>query len=750
MAHLEKFEEKPMFSRPPHRSISLFLLSLALGLALPLAAADWPSWRGVNGDGVSPETGLPDTWSVEGENLLWKADIGARSTPIVLDNRVCVITLAEPETPSKWQEQIACLNADTGEVVFDYRYNVYQTDIPHHRVGWASLAGDPETGNIFALGVEGMMLCLNPKGEVVWERPLEEQIGRISGFGGRTVTPVLDGDMVIVSFLSAGWGPNFIPRHRYYAFDKVTGETIWVSTPGVAPEDTTYSVPIVRIINGERLLIDGNADGGIYALRVNTGEKVWAFPLSKRGINASVVVDGNMVYASHSEENVDGSTAMGRVVALDASQVTEGKPKEVWRAEGFTGGYGSPILYQGVLYPVDNSANLAAFDAKTGERLWTYNLGIAQRASPVFADGKIYASDVDGKFHIVKLNGRKEPEVLDVEEFKNTDGSAVQINGSPAVANGRIYLPTTNSLYAIGPKQPNKSVTAKSIVPPPQKAPAGSKPAYVQVIPAEINLKPGASRKFRARALDDNRRVIGDVEAQWSVQGLKGEISSSGDLTVAGDNIPQGGTVVATVGDLKGTGLVATRVMVPWSTDFSELEEGKVPNGWPAAQGRFQTVLKDGDKMFFKPSGNPRSWRTTVYFGDPAASGYVIEADVMGAEKARRMPDIGLVSHRYTLALMGNRQELQIRTWLSELDRFSKTIPFTWDPDVWYHMKLQVEPSSSGSTTVRGKVWKKAEPEPAEWTLEGEDAIGHSHGSPGLYGFSVADTYYDNLAVTPR
>lgn len=739
-----------MFPRPALPSISLFLLSLALGLVLPLGAADWPSWRGVNGNGVSPETGLPGTWSAEGENLLWKADIGARSTPIVLDNRVCVITLAEPETPTKWQEQIACLNADTGEVVFDYRYNVYQTDIPHHRVGWASLVGDPETGNIYALGVEGMMLCLNPKGEVVWERSFEEQVGRISGFGGRTVTPILDGDMVIVSFLSAGWGPNFIPRHRYYALDKTTGETIWLSTPGVAPEDTTYSVPVVRVIDGERLLIDGNADGGIYALRVNTGEKVWAFPLSKRGINSSVVVDGNMVYASHSEENVDGSTAMGRVVALDASQVTDGKPKEVWRAEGFTAGYGSPILHDGILYPVDNSANLAAFDAKTGERLWTYNLGIAQRASPVLADGKIYASDVDGQFHIVKLNGRNEPEVLDVEVFKNPDGSAVQINGSPAVANGRIYLPTTNNLYAIGPKQPNKSVVAKSVLPPPQKAPAGAKPAYVQVVPAEINLKPGATKKFRARALDENRRVIGDVEAQWSVQGLKAEISSSGELTVAGDNIPQGGSVVATVGDLKGTALVASRVVVPWTTDFSEFEEGKVPSGWPAAQGRFQTVDKDGNKVFFKPSGNPRSWRTTVYFGDSRAEGYVIEADVMGAEKARRMPDIGLVSHRYTIALMGNRQELQIRSWLSELDRFSKTIPFTWDPDVWYHMKLQVEPSSSGSTMVRGKVWKKEEPEPADWTLESEDAIGHSHGSPGIYGFSVADAFYDNLAVTPR
>jgi outer membrane protein assembly factor BamB len=749
MANLEKSEEKPMFSRPPLRRISLFLLSLAFGLALPLEAADWPSWRGVNGDGVSPETGLPEKWSAEGENLLWKAAIGARSTPIVFDNRVCVITLAEPETPSKWQEQIACLNADTGEFIFDYRYNVYQTDIPHHRVGWASLAADPENGNIYALGVEGMMLCLNPKGEVVWERSLEEQIGRISGFGGRTVTPILDGDMVIVSFLSAGWGPNFVPRHRYYALDKASGETIWISTPGVAPEDTTYSVPVVRVINGERLLIDGNADGGIYALRVNTGEKVWAFPLSKRGINSSVVVDGSMVYASHSEENVDGSTAMGRVVALDASQVTDGKPKEVWRAEGFTAGYASPVIHAGLLYAVDNSANLTAFDAKTGERLWTYNLGIAQRASPVLADGKIYASDVDGKFHIVKLNGRKEPEALDVEEFKNPDSSAVQINGSPAIANGRVYLATTNAIYAIGAKQPNKSASWKPILPPPQKATAGAKAAYIQVFPAEINLTPGAAKKLRARALDAERRLIGEVEAQWSIQGLKGEVSSSGEVTVAKDNVPQGGTVVATVGDLKGTALLASRVTIPWKTDFSELEEGKVPAGWPAAQGRFQAVIKDGEKMLFKPSGNPRTWRTTVYFSDSEAAGYIIEADVMGADKARRMPDIGLVSHRYTLALMGNRQELQIRTWHSELDRFSKTIPFTWDPAVWYHMRVRVEPSSSGGTLVQGKVWKKTDPEPAEWTIEAEDAIGHKHGSPGIYGFSVADVFYDNLSVTP-
>jgi outer membrane protein assembly factor BamB len=748
MAHRENSEEKSMFSMLSLRPVSPFFLLLLTVAVMPGRAADWPNWRGYNSDGLSPEQGLPSSWSAEGDNLLWKSDIGARSTPIVMGNRVCVHTLAEPGTPSKWQEQIACLNANTGEVVFDHRFNVFQTDIPHHRVGWASLAGDESTGNVYALGVEGMMVCLDPKGKIVWQRSFEEQIGRISGFGGRTVTPIVDGDLVIVSFLSAGWGPNFIPRHRYYALDKSTGQTVWISTPGGQPEDTTYPVPVVRVINGQRLLIDGNADGSIYALRVSTGEKVWGFPLSKRGINASVLVDGSIVYASHSEENVDGSTAMGRLVALDASQIVEGKPKELWRAEGFGGGYASPVLHDGILYHVDNSANLAAFDAKTGERLWTYSLGIAQRASPVVADGKIYASDVDGTFHILKLLGRQAPEILDIEHFKNPDGSATQINGSPAIANGRIYLPTTNNLFAIGPKQ-SKPTTAHANLPPPERAPAGARVAVVQVIPAEINLQPGATYKFTARTLDEQRRVIGTGEAQWSLTGLRGTVSAAGELKVADENVPQGGTLVATVGDVKGTALVAARVKIPWKTDFSSLEEGQVPAGWPAAQGRFQVAAKDGDKVLLKPSGNPRTWRTTSYFGDSESKNYVIEADVMGAQARRSMPDIGLVSHRYTLALMGNRQELQIRTWNSELDRFSKTIPFKWDPDVWYHIKLQVEPEGA-SATVRGKVWKKGENEPAAWTIEARDALGHQYGSPGIYGFSVADAYYDNLSVTAR
>ncbi len=725
----------------------VLLTSLATGPRSE-ASDPWASWRGVNSDGASADTGLPETWSPDGENLLWKAPYGGRSAPVVVDGRVCIIRLAEPETVPKWQEQIACLDADTGELVWEYRYNVFQTDIPHHRVGWASLVADPATGNVFAHGVEGMVIAFDPQGNVLWSRSTSEEVGRISGFGGRTTTPILDGNLLVVSFLSAGWGSTFIPRHRFYALDKRTGETVWLSTPGQAPYDTTYTVPVVREIDGQRLVITGNGDGGIYAMQALTGLKVWEFPISKRGINSSVVVDGTIVYASHSEENVDESTSMGRLVALDARRVEGGKPAQAWAVDGFAAGYASPAIQDGILYAVDNSANLVAFDAADGTELWLTNIGIAQRASPVIGDGKLYVSDVDGKLHILKLAGREPPEKTDLDEFENEDGSATQINGSPAIANGRVYFITNNMLYCIGTPD-GKAGQPSPVVGDATVAPAGAQAAHLQVVPGEINLVPGASARFAARLFDAKGRMIGETKAEWALEGaLQGDLTANGEFK-AGAQFPQGGLVVATAAGLTGKARVAVRPAGGFTDDFERYAVDAVPDGWSAARGRFQVVETDGGKMLKKPSGNPRSWRTTVYVGSPTQAGYEIEAEMMSLEQRRRMADMGLVSHRYTLALMGNAQTLMIRTWMSELERFSKEIPFEWDPDVWYRVKLRVEPADDGSTSVRGKVWPKDEDEPQAWSIEAFDALGHDHGSPGIYGYSSADIYYDNLKVTP-
>ena len=728
-------------------SVFSLLLCLTAGSAI---AADWPAWRGVNDDGVSPDQNLPAEWSADGKNLLWKAPVGSRATPIVTKGKVCVIRLAEPENVKKWQEQVVCLDEKTGKMLWEHRQNVFQTDIPHHRVGWASLSSDPATGNIFSHSISGVVTAYAPDGKILWARSLDEQIGRFSGFGGRTVNPIVDGDLVIVSYLTAGFTPNFIPRHRFYALDKSTGETVWLSTPGNAPYDTTYSVPIVRVIDGERLLIAGNGDGGVYAMQVNTGKKVWGFSLSKRGLNTSVTEENDVIFASHSEENVDGATSMGRLVALDAKQVTDGKPKQLWMVDGFAAGYATPAVKDGILYHLDNSANLVAFDTKNGERLWEENIGIAQKASPVIGDGKLYVSDVDGVFHIFKLNGRQAPERISEESFKNPDGSATQINGSPAIANGVVYLLTNNDLYAIG-RPDAKSMTATPALGPPDAAPAGTAPAHVLVRPAEIVVYPKEKQTFEAHLFDAKGRRIGPASnAAWAKEGgVQGEMSGT-VLNVADLNRSQAGSVTAAVGELKGVALVAVKQTIPYSQDFSDYEVDSVPMGWPGARGRFAVKDKDGEKVLFKGSANQRSWRTTVYFGDPDAHGYEIQTDFMPTEQKRRLPDAGLISHRYTLDAMGNKQTLTMRTWMSEFERFSAEKSVTIDPDVWYTLKFRVEPSTEGGPTkLFGKLWPRDQPEPEAWTLEAVDPIGHSHGSPGIYGYSSADIFYDNLKVTP-
>jgi acyl-CoA dehydrogenase len=67
--------------------------------------------------------------------------------------------------------------------------------------------------------------------------------------------------------------------------------------------------------------------------------------------------------------------------------------------------------------------------------------------------------------------------------------------------------------------------------------------------------------------------------------------------------------------------------------------------------------------------------------------------------------------------------------------------------DTWYRMKLVVEPAV-GKTTVRGKVWKRADPEPPAWTIEFEDPVEIPSGAPGLYGDSSTDIAWDSLKVT--
>ena len=428
----------------------LFILFVLIATPMSTTASDWPSWRGPNQDGTSAETKLISNWSIGGENLLWQTEFIGRSTPVVLNDRVYVMGRIGKDITE--QERIACFDAKTGDKLWDHKFNVFHTTITFNRVGWTNPVGDTETGNIYVHGVQGLFFCFNEDGDIVWSRSLTEEYGRISGYGGRVHTPIIAGNLVVISYLNVSWGAQAIPRHRYFAFDKRNGDLVWISTPGGRPLDTTYSTPVVTKINGQSLIIGGNADGSIYAMKQTTGEMVWGFKLSKRGINTSVIVAGTKVYATHSEENVD-TTTMGRVVCIDATGTGDvTATHEVWRRDGVGGGYASPTFKDGRLYIVDNSANVHSFNADTGELYWQHSIGTVGRGSPVWADGKLYVTEVNGKFHILQPRADK-CRPLNVQEIsREEDDHYVEIYGSPAIADGRIYFTTEERLYCVGRK----------------------------------------------------------------------------------------------------------------------------------------------------------------------------------------------------------------------------------------------------------------------------------------------------------
>ena len=155
---------------------------------------DWPEARGPNRDGISAETGLPDKWALNGQNFLWRVPFGGRSAPIVMGNRVYVQNPAEHG--ATLQERVMALDADTGKVVWEYRFNIFQSDVPPHRIGWASPAADPETGNIFALSGGAEAMALSKDGKKLWSRSIGEEFAAFTTHGGRTMSPIVDGDLV--------------------------------------------------------------------------------------------------------------------------------------------------------------------------------------------------------------------------------------------------------------------------------------------------------------------------------------------------------------------------------------------------------------------------------------------------------------------------------------------------------------------------------------------------------------------------
>jgi outer membrane protein assembly factor BamB len=807
---------------------SLLLSALAaVGLAGTASAGDWIHWRGPQETGHSTDTGLPDSWEpyqVGRDNLIWKAPLGYRSTPIVMDGKLYV-TAAVGDVPRPQSdteklntaERVVCMDAKDGKVLWTRQFNVFLADIVTSRLGWAPLAADPETKKIYAHTSGGFFVCLDGvTGKTIWEHQLTEEFGRVTGYGGRVAGPVCDSGLVIVAIAQGSWGSLGRGAGRFVAFDKDSGAIAWW---GETPFDligTFYSNPVVAVINGQRVIISGSADGALHAFQVRTGKRVWSYKFAAGVVNPSPVVVGNYILCSHGEENPDGGE-IGKVICLDGSKIKDGKPEVVWQfSDGTRFGLASPATDGKYLYVPNDGGKLYCFDIfkeptgakKTNRFIWKFNFGTTSRGSPVVADNKIFISEVNAKFVIIKLEGKKVPEKSHVVQFKAPpppEGEGqVEVNSTPAIANGRVYFGTRDESYCIGTKDgkagdlPAQKNTESPVA-------AGATPAQLMLFPADVAVKPGDSVEFKLRAYTAEGVLIPDamLKAEWSLPApvvpkkesaappkakdttpakdvppekkvetapkaggpppLDATIDAeTGKITINAKKPAQQGLVMAKVGNLVATARVRVVPQIPYKQDFAMVPVGSVPGGWVNTQGKYTVVEDGGKKVLFKVNTNPRPpvARAYAYITAPTSTGYTIAADIKGVVKKEKLPDAGVMANRYTMYLDGKtddngKQSVRLISW-EALPRIDVGVPFVYQSGTWYRMKLVVEVGEK-EAVVRGKVWDRTQPEPEKWTIEYKDPLPNREGAAALYGYVTnaeadapgSEIYYDNVVIAP-
>lgn len=709
---------------------------------------DWPSWRGPEQNGISRETGIVESLDLRpspDSNLQWKSEEAAGiSTPIVMNGRLYTIVRDQPGTPND-REKILCLDAATGEKLWENHYNVFLSDVPAERIGWSNCAGDPETGNVYALGACSLLLCVDGQtGETVWSRSLSEEFGMLSTYGGRTNTPVLFENLVIISGVTTGWDETARPAHRFLAFDKDSGELLWLTSTRPLPEDTTYSTPVIGVVDRQHVLAVGSGDGGLYAMQPRTGKILWRGDLSRRGVNTSPILDdAGIIYGTHGEENVVG-TVMGGVVAIDGPQaLSSPNAAERWRSEGIMAGKSSPLLVDGRLYVVEDSAALHVLDAATGEAIGRrIKLGTAMRASLLWADGKIYACTSSGICHILRPTEEGVETVFKVRLPRGHD-----IGGSPIVSHGRLYIPTTGGLFCFA--KPGVEPHTTGLPDPPAVTPVASdlEVAQLQLAPAEAISAPGETVELTLRQFNAAGQLLesNDSQVTYTVEGT-GSVDAAGRFTTEPATAHTAATVVARSGDLSTHARLRIIPPLPWQFDF---REEQVPITWIGARYRHEATQVENDPALVKISTIPKGTRSQSWMGPADLHDYTIQADVRAVDTSAKLPDMGIIGQRYTLDLMGELQQLQIRTWAAQL-RMARSTPVKWQAGVWYTLKLRAE-NGDGIVTLRGKVWPRDEPEPEEWTVTATDTSPNSNGSPGLFGNSTNGEFViDNVVVTPN
>ena len=413
-----------------------FLFTI-LSLAPIRVDAQWPQFRGPEGNGTTSSTKLPLTWSEE-SNVRWRTEIHGKawSSPVVIGGQVWLSTA----TPDGRELSALALDVESGKIIHDLKvFTVENPQAGHEFNSYASPTPVAEPGRVYInYGSAGTAALDTSTGKTLWERRDLE----CNHFRGAGSSPILFRNLLIMHF-------DGIDVQYVVALDKDTGKTVWKTPRSIDFKDLeangkpkgdgdfrkAYATPTIIDVGGQPLLVSLGGKA-IYGYDPMTGKERWRVE-ERRSHSASTrpVAGLGMVFYPTGWE----STQLLAIRPDGAGDVTA--THVVWRLTRGVPNKPSILFVDGLIYMINDTGIASCVDAKTGTLVWQSRVAGTFSASPLYAAGRIYLFDEDGKTTV--LEAGREFKVLAENLLDNG------FMASPAVVGDALILRTSRDLYRI-------------------------------------------------------------------------------------------------------------------------------------------------------------------------------------------------------------------------------------------------------------------------------------------------------------
>ncbi len=444
-------------------------VSVLLTLALtPLRPADWPMLGGrPERNNVSLETALPLTWDA-GEksakkNLRWSAPLGRVTfgAPVISGERVFIGTDTDAKDHTEQRGVMKCFSTRDGKLLWSITHEKLPSALEDD--GTIGICSTPCVAGEFIYYVSNRaeLVCRAvADGREVWSLDMRAKLGVLTNQASASSPLVVDGRVFVVSGNSADYKIGKVKNPAapsFLAVDAATGKILWQdNSPGDRILTGQWGSPGYGVVAGVPQIAFPGGDGWLYAFEPATGKLLWKFngkahekssaagePETMFQFVAAPVFVGDRVFAAIGEP--EAGTGAGILRCLDARQrgdVT--KTAEVWNLGGadFNDSISMSVVHDGLLYTADTPGFLYCIDAATGEKLWSHDLKSNIWGSPLVADGKVYVQSSEGL--VAVFAAAREKKLL----ASNTALPDVA-HGTPVAANGVLYITGQKYLFAL-------------------------------------------------------------------------------------------------------------------------------------------------------------------------------------------------------------------------------------------------------------------------------------------------------------